>query len=249
MSSFYVGYLPQAPNDLRKFLRRVVSGLALLGATVAVILVLAQQKFSPAFFEFTNVRDFSGTFEAKPYPSLLVNDPGSSTPRRYLLSAVGKHGFTEGGAEFDDKPVHLRAKLIYRNEGAMLEVITNTLALSSGHLGAQTTHIDQGSQAVTLVGEIVDTKCFLGVMNPGRSKVHRDCAARCISGGLPPALLVENGKSSELYLLTHPDGGALNPERIVRYVGEPVRVAGTLVRASPWHTVRVSDVHPINTRQ
>ena len=28
--------------------------------------------------------------------------------------------------------------------------------------------------------------CFLGVMKPGRSKPHRACAVRCISGGIPP---------------------------------------------------------------
>jgi hypothetical protein len=29
---------------------------------------------------------------------------------------------------------------------------------------------------MTLTGEIVDSKCYLGVMNPGQGKVHRDCA-------------------------------------------------------------------------
>ena len=42
----------------------------------------------------------------------------------------------------------------------------------------------------TFVGEIVDSKCFLGVMNPGRLTPHRACAIRCISGGVPPVLLV-----------------------------------------------------------
>ena len=38
----------------------------------------------------------------------------------------------------------------------------------------------------TLIGEIVDSKRYLGVMNPGNGKVHRDCAVRCLSGGIPP---------------------------------------------------------------
>jgi len=38
----------------------------------------------------------------------------------------------------------------------------------------------------TLVGEIVDSKCFLGVMNPGQLTTHRACAIRCISGGVRP---------------------------------------------------------------
>jgi hypothetical protein len=245
MSSFYIGYLPHAPSDLRKFLRRIIAGLASIAVALAIILVLAQQRFSPAFFEFTRVRDFAGILQTGPYPSLLVYEPNLQTSRRFLLSAVGKHGFTERIGELDGQSVRLRAKLIYRSEGAMLEVVPNTLTLSTSSYGTEAAPIHQNGHIITLVGEIVDTKCFLGLMNPGRSKVHRDCAARCISGGLPPALLVENGTSSELYLLTDPDGSALNPERIFQYVGEPVRILGTLVRAHQWHTVRVSHVQPI----
>ena len=33
---------------------------------------------------------------------------------------------------------------------------------------------------VELTGEIADSKCWLGVMNPGEGTVHRDCARRCL---------------------------------------------------------------------
>ena len=39
-------------------------------------------------------------------------------------------------------------------------------------------------------GEIVDPKCFFGVMKPGEGKPHKDCAIRCILGGIPPVLKV-----------------------------------------------------------
>ena len=45
---------------------------------------------------------------------------------------------------------------------------------------------------VNLKGELVDTKCYFGVMRPGEGKVHRGCAARCLSGGVPPGLLVRD---------------------------------------------------------
>ena len=67
-------------------------------------------------------------------------------------------------------------------------------------------------------------------MNPGSGKVHRDCAARCISGGIPPALLVRDAQGrGNTILLTNADGGA--PHRdILNFVAEPVTVAGELVR-------------------
>jgi hypothetical protein len=52
----------------------------------------------------------------------------------------------------------------------------------------------------TLIGEIVDSKCYLGVMNPGALIPHRACAIRCISGGIPPVLLVRQSDRSAALL-------------------------------------------------
>ena len=84
---------------------------------------------------------------------------------------------------------------------------------------------------VDLRGEIVDSKCYLGVMNPGEGKVHRDCAARCISGGVPAALIAadQTGRR-KLLLLTTADGRSLGRE-LLPFVAEPVSVRGTLYRS------------------
>jgi hypothetical protein len=87
--------------------------------------------------------------------------------------------------------------------------------------------------AVTLTGEIVDSKCYLGVMNPGRTKVHRDCAARCISGGIPPALVTSDG----FYMLVGGDGRPLNHE-LLQWVAETIEVHGNLERSGEALTLR-----------
>lgn len=51
----------------------------------------------------------------------------------------------------------------------------------------------------TLQGEIVDSKCYLGVMRPGNTKTHRACAVRCIAGGVPPVLLVRDAQGDAMY--------------------------------------------------
>ena len=79
----------------------------------------------------------------------------------------------------------------------------------------------------TLAGEIVDSKCYLGVMNPGRGKVHRDCAARCLSGGIPPALLTSTG---EIVLLVNHDGKPFAKDALREFVDEVVVVRGGLIR-------------------
>lgn len=81
----------------------------------------------------------------------------------------------------------------------------------------------------TLVGEIVDTKCYLGAMKPGRGKPHRDCASLCIRGGIPAALLVrtENGERRLVHLVSL--GRPVGAE-VLDFVGPPVEVTGLLRR-------------------
>ena len=82
----------------------------------------------------------------------------------------------------------------------------------------------------TLIGEIVDSKCFLGVMNPGQLTPHRACAIRCISGGIPPVLLVRQKNGPALYfLLVSRDGKPVNKE-VLDLVAEPVEITGAVER-------------------
>lgn len=96
----------------------------------------------------------------------------------------------------------------------------------------------------TFVGEIVDTKCYLGAMKPGRGKPHRDCASLCIRGGVPAALLVrtQSGERSLVHLL-NPQGQPLGHE-VLEWVGEPVEVWGTLRRRDHRLFLRTFTIKP-----
>ena len=84
---------------------------------------------------------------------------------------------------------------------------------------------------MTLVGEVVDSKCYLGAMKPGRGKPHRACAVRCISGGIPPLLRVEDHAGNvDLLLLVTSDGDSL-PMEVLDRVAEPVEITGNVVRS------------------
>ena len=80
---------------------------------------------------------------------------------------------------------------------------------------------------VTLTGEIVDSKCYLGVMNPGQGKVHRDCAARCLSGGIPPIFITTDGR--EQFLLVGLDGRALGRDALREFVAESITIQGRVL--------------------
>lgn len=218
---FYIGYAPRPPRRIARTISRAVVGLNALAAAVALVLVFAQRPFARSTFEFQQYREFTGEMELKPYPALLVVRPGGKEYSRYLLVAPGKHGADAEVRSFAGEAVQLRGSLIYRDGQTMVELVPGSVqalrkepaAVSFATLGE-----------VTLTGEIVDSKCFLGVMNPGRTKVHRDCAARCISGGIPPAFVTADG----FYLLVGGDGRAVQHE-VLDWVGETIEVTGTVL--------------------
>jgi hypothetical protein len=82
---------------------------------------------------------------------------------------------------------------------------------------------------ITVRGELVDSKCYLGVMNPGHGKVHRDCAARCIGGGIPLALVPENvGKEHSIFYVMAKD--RQSQQQLRSQVGEVITMSGQEVR-------------------
>jgi hypothetical protein len=225
MSSFYVGYLPKAPREIAQFVRRAVAVLLAIAMIAGVALVVTQHRFDRSNFEFTQVRSFHGTIEARPYPSLLVLRPGivdaEQQISRFLLVGLGKHGAEVSG--LDGAPVELKGKLIYRAEQTMIEVMPGTIRHEG--VAAPIAKADTTGTLVTIRGEIVDSKCHTGVMNPGSGKVHRDCAVRCLSGGVPP-VLVEDDAPNRLFLLTDANADRLPTGRFLDRVAEPVEVTG-----------------------
>ena len=80
--------------------------------------------------------------------------------------------------------------------------------------------------AFELVGEIVDGKCYLGVMNPGEGKVHRDCAVRCLSGGIPPLFAADDFEGAPATLVLTDHTQKLLPKTSLPLAAKRVRVRG-----------------------
>jgi len=239
MNDFYVGYLPKAPPTLARFVRKIVLFLGLLAVTVALVLLAGQMPFANSAFEYGKMRKFEGTIDAQPYPTLLVARPGEveqgEKTSRYLLVAPGKHGANDLAAGFDGREVHLRGQLIYRENGTMIEIEPGSITALDTPPANETPTLDLGSATVT--GEIVDSKCYLGVMNPGQGKVHRDCAARCLGGGIPPIFVTLSGE--EQFLLVGPDGNAIGADALREFVAEPITIRGELFQKGESRLLRI----------
>jgi len=229
MTDFYVGYLPKTPVTIARFVRRAVAALGFLAVALALVFVIAQLPFANSAFEYGKLRKFEGTIATQPYPTLLVARPGDATQEQkyseYLLVAPGKHGADDLVAGLNGKHVRLQGQLIYRAGGTMVEVVPGSIAATESVPIVEDATRDLGS--VTVTGEIVDSKCYLGVMNPGQGKVHRDCAVRCLSGGTPPIFVTTEGNQ---LLLVGPDGRALTRDTLRDFVAETITIRGDLLQ-------------------
>lgn len=231
--TFFVGYLDGVADPTRRHLVRWIALALLLVVGAGGAAAALQNESRAGVFEFGVERPFAGWIDRVPHPVLVVpHGPGEPGASRYFLTAFGKsgadHHFEGGDAgtwyEFD-------GTLVYRDGRTMVEVADGTVRAGDppdGLLRPAAEAVDLGT--VTLRGEIVDSKCFLGVMKPGSAKSHRACAVRCISGGVPPVLLVRDADGyATYYMLVDEVGGAIN-ERVLPIVALPVEVTGELER-------------------
>ena len=218
----------------------VVLLLVLIGASV--LFTASQNQFARSYFEFGKPAEFSGTLTLQPFPTLLPDDSFVQEKQHgqpYLLVAPGKFSADSILAGHDAKHVRLRGTLIHRDEGHMIEVDPSSILETDGP--SKSPNDTQEFEEMNLTGEIVDTKCFLGVMNPGEGKVHRDCAARCLSGGIPPALITTSlDGSPRLVMLLGENGRPLSRESFLQRVGQPVALSGTVLKSQGLFYVRTS---------
>ena len=230
MNEFYVGYLPKAPAGISRRIRAVVIALMAIGIVGAITFASVQRTFAPVMFEYGKQRSFEGIIERKPFPTLLVKRPGSpdSGSSHYLLVAEGKHGADDEVSAFEGKSVRLKGTLIYRGNQTMIEVVKGSTSVAGSAEALPATAKTLGM--FELSGEIVDGKCYLGVMNPGSGKVHRDCAVRCLSGGVPVLFATNNFRGEPAVLqLTDANQKPLPKATFLDHVGQPVRLKGTIV--------------------
>lgn len=238
---FYVGYFPMPPG-LAAFLKRAVP-LA-LGVVAAAALVLARAQTDPGSAVWNDgvAREFRGTLWLVPFPVLMDADGNAN-----VLVEMGKRGVTQtderGLAALHGRRVIVSGWTLDRDGRRIIELEPGTpglradqkegmpLAKSPATPPAESpspSPIAKTMGPATLIGEIVDSKCFLGAMKPGDGKTHKACATLCVKGGIPPMLVSRRpGGGFEYTLIVDERGGALGAS-LLSWIAEPVVVRGEL---------------------
>ncbi len=239
---FYIGYHDRAPAGVARRTRLAVVLAVVAAAGVAGAVALLQGPFAPKTFEFGVEREFVGWARLEPVPRLVVAapsaDPSAPTLLSYPLTRAGtKFGARDLIGGHDGSFVRLRGWLLYRDGTAMIDVVPGTVhGVGASPEAPEEPALDLGVH--TLVGQIVDSKCYFGVMNPATGTVHRACAVRCISSGTPPILAVRDREGRERHLLlVGSDGRAIHRE-ILDAVAEPVEITGAVSRVGALTVLR-----------
>jgi methionine sulfoxide reductase heme-binding subunit len=230
-ASFFVGYLP-LPAALGGFLRRSVGALALLFVAVATLVASQQRPLGAGEYDYGITSELEGVLRLSPVPALwrfagATDAAGGEAIEVVPLVGIGKRGPSQAILALAGLPVRASGSWIRRGPERLFEIAAAE-ALPAAPAAAEAPPLPLGP--VRLAGEIVDTKCFLGVMKPGEGKSHKECAILCLAGGSPAALVARSaaGEMAVLWLVGG-DGRPLGRELVDR-VAEPVTVTGELVR-------------------
>ncbi|MGB1242215.1 MAG: hypothetical protein ACPG49_06820 [Chitinophagales bacterium] len=248
---FYIGWQPKSPRSYAKTMKLFIAMLFVLVPLSAFLLVSSQNKFSTSNFEFGKTTEIEGVLVKKPVPMLKLKGgatfDGKIVYQSILLVAFGKRGakgdilaMENKEGDLEGKTVRLKGTLIYGDGKTLLELTEGKDALLEVKRGeAFVLNEEEKYGAKTLQGEIIDPKCYFGVMKPGEGKIHRSCAIRCISGGIPPVLRMQDEEGSYSYsLLLGSKGENINQE-VLDYVASPIEVSGELSKVDDWLLLRV----------
>jgi len=242
---FYVGYEPSMPAAIAARSRSVVAGLFVLAVALPLAAVALQEPFPASRFEFGEQRVLEGRLVTRPVPALRIEvgrDAAGTVRHRLLpLVAAGKFGAEDTvaaanavGDDLGERRVRIRGTLIFHDGRALLEVTDGASAFEAVSGDVPPAPEATAFGRTVLRGEIVDSKCYFGVMKPGSGKPHRSCAVRCLSGGIPPVLMMRDAEGRAAYaVLVGAEGEPVGRE-LLDFVAEPVEVRGELRQLDDW---------------
>jgi len=250
-SEFYVGYFDKAPKGVARFIRASMGFVFLAVIGIAWLIAGQQRGFIASTYEYDQEVVLSGLLISDPVPAIQVylGRTNDQTPlmQTILVVQFGKKGGEALLKDLNNRWVSAKGHLIYFDGKTLIEITDPinivTSDLPPPDLPALETPKTKYQGTVSLKGEIVDAKCFFGVMKPGHGKPHRSCAIRCISGGIPAVLRTKDKSGNPAYHLIIWESGSR--KQLADYVGESVEVEGVEGEFYDWKVLKISDISSV----
>ncbi|MEP5613591.1 MAG: hypothetical protein ABJP45_15170 [Cyclobacteriaceae bacterium] len=241
MSDFYIGW-SGASGTSRKFMTKFYYSFLGLMLLLVVLFTWLERPFSNSMFAYGEQIELEGYLIENPVIALRIKN-GDQFEILPLVGfgKMGPHAALVGllGGNYH---IQVRGTLISHKGKRFLELTDGRSAVLSSRTSGEMDHTPTLIGAMKIKGEIMDPKCFFGVMKPGYGKVHRSCAIRCISGEIPPVLAIRNGDDfDEFYFLTDMEGKMLK-EDLLSYVGKSITISGNAFEIDSWKSISLESL-------
>ena len=251
--NFFIGWKGNTNDDHKKWIRRILIPF-FIGVPLLILgIVLFTKPFGTGVFELGNVKSFTGIYYEEPFPVFILDEGQLPEPTNTsaLLVGFGKNGaktfmqpIQEEKGSLDGRRLKIQGTLIY-GEGKTLIELTKKEDSVLEILEPEIKVVDTPRMSQkTLKGEIVDPKCWFGVMKPGEGKVHKSCAIRCISGGIPPVFKAQNGSSFDYYVIKGTKDQDINQD-VLEFIGENIQFHGNTYQKNGWNVVQLNPMNII----
>lgn len=239
-AGFFVGYLPPS-GALRRGM--LLGGLATMVGAGAAGWEIANRQ-APAgdgLWTQGDARHWRGTLTVDPYPMLrLARADGTS--RSALLCCPDKCGVRAEVEKFAGQSVVVLGSPI-RRQGLLMIAAGSHYDWIAADPAAQplaASSIERPLGPVTIEGELMDSKCWLGAMKPGSGLTHKGCAVLCVRGGMPLLFVTPTGLGRSRALLATDAAGRPFGEDVLPYLADPIRVSGqAMVTGDGWAQLRI----------
>ncbi|MEO9484888.1 MAG: hypothetical protein ABJG47_15620 [Ekhidna sp.] len=241
---FYIGWSDETPKSYAAKATFFFVFVLISMISIAVIYVKNQRGYIDSTYEYGVLQEFSGFLVKDPIWGLRIDEGGEIKtiplvgfgkmgPESTLSKMMETHELKEGTM------VTLRGMVFHYQGKYWMELTEKENSLVSAGGRTMLTREIKMVGYRKLEGEIVDPKCFFGVMNPAVKAVHRSCAIRCISAGMPPVLAIrENGYFVDYYFLHGKDMEDIS-STILPYVGLPIEVSGGVAMYDDWKSLTI----------
>lgn len=242
---FYVGWSDDTPKSYASKGKIFLSVVLLAMLSIAVVYVKNERGFIDSIYEFGELKELSGYLVEEPVWGLRIEESGTIKtiplvgfgkmgPKWTLSKMMETHNLQEGTM------VTLRGMVFHYQGKYWMELTEKENSLVNSGSDRKLDRNIEMKGVQELEGEIVDPKCFFGVMNPATKAIHRSCAIRCISGGIPPILAIrENGVFVDYYFV-HGESMESIAMDLLPYIGVPVKLTGKIATYDDWKSIVIN---------
>ncbi len=246
--NFFIGWMDGLDVNIKKSISRFVFPAILIGFVFLFSFTFSQRKIANSEYRYNEVAEYTGFVSNTPFPHILITKGKDifGNPVNEVLPLVNAWKF--GADSLIDQwfkknnngMATINGTIIIRDSVKAMELTNkeNSFHQPKTQLSNFQPSIQKLGR-VTIKGEIIDPKCYLGAMNPGEGKPHRSCAIRCISGGIMPMITYTENNQKKYAVLLGESGEKIN-NQVLDFVAEPVEITGFFSKYENWNYIYIN---------